>query len=193
MVIHIKNFSYGKEVVLQDINLNIKEKEKLSINGRNGCGKSTLLNIICGKLKGNIEIKNPLSMGYYGRHISLNKDWSLANHKDLFKNELLLDVFQQLVSGLEFKSFYNTKIRNLSQGNIVKAHIIFVLSLSREIFILDEPTENLDNISVGYLSNFIRQSDKRYIIVSHDRYFTSKTCETHYMINEKTLQKYELD
>ncbi|NHW22412.1 ABC transporter ATP-binding protein, partial [Escherichia coli] len=56
-----------------------------------------------------------------------------------------------------------------------------------------EPTENLDNVSVDYLSNFIRQSDKRYIIVSHDRHFVSKTCENHYMINEKTLQKYEID
>ncbi len=61
----------------------------------------------------------------------------------------------------------------------------FILSLNREIFILDEPTENLDNVSVDYLSNFIRQSDKRYIIVSHDRHFVSKTCENHYMINEK--------
>ncbi|MBT0550932.1 ATP-binding cassette domain-containing protein [Riemerella anatipestifer] len=193
MLIHVKSFSYNKEIVLQDIILNVKEKEKLSISGRNGCGKSTLLNIICGKLKGDIEIKNSLSMGYYGGHISLNKDLSLANHKDLFKEELLLDVFQNLVFGLEFKSFYNTKIKNLSQGNVVKAHMVFILSLNREIFILDEPTENLDNVSVDYLSNFIRQSNKRYIIVSHDRHFVSKTCENHYMINEKTLQKYEIN
>lgn len=189
MVIHVKDFSFDKELVLQDVNININEKEKISIGGRNGCGKSTLLNIICGKLKGNIEIKNPISIGYYGGHISLNKDLSLANHKALFKNDLLLDVFQQLLIGLEFKSFYNTKIRNLSQGNVVKAHLIFTLSLDREIFILDEPSENLDSKTVGYLSKFIRQSDKRYIIVSHDCHFVSETCDTHYKINDKTLQK----
>lgn len=189
MFINIKSFSYGKETVLQGISLNIKEKEKIFIGGKNGCGKSTLLNLICGKLNGNIEIKNPLSMGYYGGHISLNKDFSLANHKDLFKNELSLVILQQLVSGLEFKSFYNTKIRSLSQGNIVKAHIAFILSLNRELFILDEPTENLDHVSVDYLSKFIKQSSKRYIIVSHEQSFVSNTCNTHYMINEKKLQK----
>lgn len=189
IMVCIKSFSFNREVILQDIKLNINEKEKLSISGRNGCGKSTLLNIISGKLKGDMEIKYSLSMGYYGGHISLNKDWSLANHRDLFKNELLLDVFQQLMSGLGFESFFRTKIRNLSQGNIVKAHLAFILSLDREIFILDEPTENLDDVSVKYLSNFIRQSDKRFIIVSHDYHFVSETCENQYIIDKKTLQK----
>ncbi|SDE17311.1 ABC transporter ATP-binding protein [Riemerella columbipharyngis] len=171
MKIELKQFSYKRQLILQNIRLEMGGQDKISISGENGSGKSTLLNLICGKLKSDIEIEGLPSMGYYGKEAHLNSEWTLADHRVLFDQELNLSRFHTLIEVLNFENFRNVKIKKLSQGNKVKAHLIFVLSLDRMLYILDEPTENLDKASIAGLANFIEKSDYQFIIVSHDKFF----------------------
>lgn len=193
MKLVIDKFSFNSnEVLFSDLELNIKEKQKLAIFGSNGCGKSTLLNILVGKLKSSARIENTISMAYFGKQSNINPYSSLQIEKELFKDNLDLELYNELLKGLNFENYEKRKVYKLSQGNVLKAELIFILSLkNKHLFLLDEPSDSLDEKSVAFLANFIKNSNKTFIVVTHDANFADAFLTEKYYLENQKLVKYD--
>ncbi|MHA6697644.1 ATP-binding cassette domain-containing protein [Chryseobacterium sp. A321] len=190
MKIKVSKFKYGKNSIIENLDLEIRNNDKIAIEGKNGIGKSTLFNLIVGKNKSKIEIENPKNYGYFGKDSNLNLESTLEKEVRLFDKEINFEKYGRLVEGLNFDKFKNKKIKNLSQGNQIKAELIFTLSLkSKEMFLLDEPTESLDRESILFLSNYIKESSQIFIVISHDKEFVNDFSTIKYTFENKKLAR----
>jgi len=185
------NFTYEKDVVLENINLHIKEKEFLAIIGPNGGGKSTLLKLILGIEKirsGSIKIfekkasKNLTSVGYVPQNTNVNTDFPIkvievvmmghVGHKRPligYKKEELecaLDSLKQV--GME--KYSEKKIGSLSGGQRQRVMIARALCSHPKILLLDEPTSNIDAIGQKDIYKLLKKLNKHItiVVVSHD-------------------------
>lgn len=174
--------------IIENLQLNFDDGDKISIIGRNGIGKSTLFNLIVCKYKSDIEVSNLSDFAYFGKDANLNFESTLEKEVTLFKEDIDFKKYNVLKNGFHFHNFDRKAIKNLSQGNKIKAELIFILALkSKNIFLLDEPTESLDKETILFLGNFIKQSKKTFIIISHDQSFVDDFSTKKYIFQNKNL------
>ena len=187
-ILTINNLSksyYTKEkeiLVLDNLNLNIKENTITAIVGPSGCGKSTLLNII-GKLehktKGTIEFTNNKNkIGYMFQTDSLfpwlnildNCLIGLKIKKELTKEKI--EYVKKLLINYGLKDFINSYPNNLSGGMRQRVALIRTLAIKPDILLLDEPFSALDYNSKLTVSDdvyrIIKKEKKTTIIITHD-------------------------
>ncbi len=161
-------FSFGENEILHNISFSISPGETIALVGSNGVGKTTLLNIISGNLipsNGSIVIGHGLSMVYLPQEMSIqNSNLRVREYiPDIKEHELItlglsVDIFERLIS-------------ELSGGEKSKVNLLKLLNLDSDIYVLDEPTNNLDTQALEFLEKIInkRKSYAAFIIVSHDR------------------------
>ena len=196
------SFYYGEDCYLDKFTYNFQRYEKVGIVGRNGAGKSTFLDILTGRigynetpdqvgrdasqswpatvegaadtswpattvhLTGVIERGESLKIGYY--HLSgmsfnpndtvldiVNDTWLL--NRFLFPHEML-----------------NNKIEKLSGGEKRRLYLLTILMQQPNLLILDEPTNDLDIVTLNILEEYLKEFGGSLIIVSHDRHFLDK-------------------
>jgi len=192
-VIDIENlsFAYDKDLILEDINLTVDEKDFLAIIGPNGGGKSTLLKLILGMLKpkkGSIRVlgkaasKNPSHIGYVPQNTNVNTDFPikvievvLMGHvgakNPLFgygKDEIACAMGALAQVGMQEHS--QSKIGSLSGGQRQRVMIARALCAHPKILILDEPTSSIDikgQKEIYELLKLLNQSIT-IVVVSHD-------------------------
>ena len=192
-VIKIENlsFSYHKQKVLEEINLNVKEKDFLAIIGPNGGGKSTLLKLILGINKaqegtiltfGEVPKKNLSKIGYVPQNTNVNIDFPIkvievvlmghiGTKRPLFgyANEERLCAMGALEQvGME--KFANEKIGSLSGGQRQRVMIARALCAHPQILILDEPTASIDIDGQKQIYKLLQELNNyiTVIVVSHD-------------------------
>jgi len=192
-VIDIENlsFAYEKDLILEDINLTVDEKDFLAIIGPNGGGKSTLLKLILGMLKpkkGSIRVlgkaasKNLSHIGYVPQNTNVNTDFPikvievvLMGHigakNPLFgygKDEIACAMGALAQVGMQ--DFSQSKIGSLSGGQRQRVMIARALCAHPKILILDEPTSSIDikgQREIYELLKLLNQSIT-IVVVSHD-------------------------
>jgi zinc transport system ATP-binding protein len=195
-VLSIKNlsFAYEKINVLENISLEVEEKDFLAIIGPNGGGKSTLLKLILGiinKKESNIKINNNLNqekisnIGYVPQNTNINTDFpikvlevvmmghSTKNKPSIFsfgytKEEKSCAINSLRQVGME--NFANKKIGNLSGGQRQRVMIARALCSNPKILILDEPTASIDVDGQKQIYELLKELNKNItiIVVSHD-------------------------
>ncbi|MDM5263492.1 ABC transporter ATP-binding protein [Sulfurovum sp. XTW-4] len=192
-VIDIKNvsFAYDKQMILENINLNVEEKDFLAIIGPNGGGKSTLLKLILGLLKpqkGSISVlgkapsKSLTQIGYVPQNTNVNTDFPIkvievvmmghvGGKKPLFgygKEEILCAMGALTQVGME--NFAQTKIGALSGGQRQRVMIARALCAHPQILILDEPTSSIDISGQKEIYELIKKLNESItiLVVSHD-------------------------
>ena len=170
------SYSYSKEKVLEDINLEVDKGDFLSIIGPNGGGKSTLLKLILGLLKlqhGKI-ILNENRIGYVPQNTNINinfpiKVWEVVSlgYKPSPKVKKQIDTVLKQVS---MSDYYDKKIGELSGGQRQRVFIARALFNNPSLLILDEPTSSLDPKSSENIYKLLKElnHDKTIIVVSHD-------------------------
>jgi len=178
MILSIKNltFSYSKQIVLEDINLEVDKKEFLAIIGPNGGGKSTLLKLIIGLLtptKGEINLYEK-KIGYVPQNTNINntfpiKVWEVVSlgYKPTSKvKEKVLKVLKEVNA----KDFYDKKIGELSGGQRQRVLIARALFSDPKLLLLDEPTSNIDPKTSESIYELLQKLNKdiTIIVVSHD-------------------------
>jgi zinc transport system ATP-binding protein len=187
-IIEIKNlfFSYDKQTILENINLDILDDDFLAIIGPNGGGKSTLLKLILGLLKSKkaniIRHLKSDSIGYVPQNTNLNTDFPitalevvLMGHKVIKKQLFGYSKEDKAcaINALEqvgMKEFLNSKIGDLSGGQRQRVFIARALCTKPLLLLLDEPTASIDVKGQKEIYELLKELNKSIavVVVSHD-------------------------
>ena len=168
------SFYYGDQCYLDKFTYNFQRYEKVGIVGRNGAGKSTFLNILTGNMfeddpgimTGIIERGESLKIGYYHQSgMSFNPQDTVL---DIVNDTWLLNRF------LFPHEMLNNKIEKLSGGEKRRLYLLTILMQQPNLLILDEPTNDLDIVTLNILEEYLKEFGGSLIIVSHDRHFLDK-------------------
>ena len=167
------SFYYGEDCYLDKFTYNFQRYEKVGIVGRNGAGKSTFLNILTGGelgpegvLSGIIERGESLKIGYYHQSgMSFNPEDTVL---DIVNDTWLLNRF------LFPHEMLNNKVERLSGGEKRRLYLLTILMQQPNLLILDEPTNDLDIVTLNILEEYLKEFGGSLIIVSHDRHFLDK-------------------
>lgn len=188
-VLEIKNLSksYGSLVILEKFEYTFRKGERLGIVGKNGVGKSTFLNLITGKEtpdKGVIETGETIVFGYYHQSgMQLKQDKRVIEvMKDIA--EVVTTSDGSTLSASQFLQHFMftgemqyTPVSKLSGGEKRRLYLMTVLMQNPNFLILDEPTNDLDIVTLNRLEDFLLQYGGCLIVVSHDRYFMDKLAD----------------
>jgi len=178
------SYSYDNWKGLEDFTYNFAPGEKIGIVGKNGIGKSTFLNLITGDLAptlGSVEIGETVRFGYYRQKgIEFNpNDTVIEAVREIAEVVTLGDGKSVPISTfLNYFLFppnmhYN-KIEKLSGGERRRLYLLTVLMKNPNVLILDEPTNDLDILTLNVLEEYLKGFAGSVIIVSHDRFFLDK-------------------
>lgn len=179
--------SFGENSMVQDFSYVFKRGEKIGIVGKNGVGKSTFLNILTGQLlpdAGEIDTGETVRVGYYTQKgIDLPEDkrvievvQDIAEHVQLADNSTLsaTQLLQRFLFEPEKQYSY---VSTLSGGEQRRLYLLTVLVQNPNFLILDEPTNDLDLLTLNVLEDFLDEFPGCVMVVTHDRYFLDRIAD----------------
>lgn len=179
--------SFGDIKILEDFNYVFARYEKMGIVGNNGTGKSTFVKMLMGETapdKGEFEIGETVNFGYYSQDglqfdeqlkvIDVVQD--IAEVIDL-GNGNRLTASQFLQHFLFSPEKQHNYVYKLSGGEKRRLYLCTVLIKNPNFLVLDEPTNDLDIITLNILEEYLRSFKGCVIVVSHDRYFMDKVVD----------------
>ncbi|MBP5318346.1 MAG: ABC-F family ATP-binding cassette domain-containing protein, partial [Paludibacteraceae bacterium] len=176
--------SFGDKVILKDFYYNFARYEKLGIVGRNGTGKSTFVKLLLGLEKpdsGDFDIGETVRFGYYSQEGICREDGKKVIDvvRDIAE-QIDLGGGRKLTAGQLLQHFLFTPARQhdyvekLSGGERRRLYLCTVLMRNPNFLVLDEPTNDLDIVTLNILEDYLQQFKGCVIVVSHDRYFMDK-------------------
>jgi|TARA_B110000046_G_scaffold65298_1_gene72794 ATP-binding cassette subfamily F protein uup len=184
--------SFGDKVLFHGFSYKFQRGEKIGIIGPNGAGKSSFLNLVTENLEpstGKVIIGETVCIGYYrqdgldfksgDRVIEVVK--KVAEYLPLMKGKKL-SASQLLERFLFPKNMHFNHVSKLSGGEKRRLHLLKILMKNPNVLILDEPTNDLDIMTLQVLENFLSDFPGCVIIVSHDRYFMDKLVDHLFVI-----------
>jgi ATPase components of ABC transporters with duplicated ATPase domains len=181
--------SFGDLLLFSDISFGIDQGQKIGLIAKNGAGKTTLLNIIAGKEgedSGEIVFKKDLKVGY------LQQDPLFASGTTVLENFPTEKELQakQILTRLKINDL-SQKIDELSGGQLKRVALAQVLTLEPDLLILDEPTNHLDLEMTEWLEDYLSRSHITLLMVTHDRYFLDRVCNSILEIDNKQIYQYK--
>lgn len=187
--------SYGDKHLIDDFSYKFAPKEKVGIVGRNGCGKTTLLNMLTGSLapdKGHIEVGETIVFGYYRQEGIVVDDGKtvlevitdIADHIRM-GGDKTMSAAQFLRYFLFPNEMHHVEVNKLSGGEKKRLYLMTVLVKNPNFLILDEPTNDLDILTLNVLEEYLQQFQGTVIIVSHDRFFVDKVAQHLFVLDGK--------
>jgi ATP-binding cassette, subfamily F, member 3 len=198
VLVHLKNIdkSFGSNEILRHAEAEIERGDKIALIGANGKGKSTVLRIVAGTepFTGERVWGHHVDASFYAQHQleSLNLNDSVLEemkHCGSGKNELelrtLLGCF--LFSGDDVEK----KIKVLSGGEKARVALAKTIAGKANFLLLDEPTNHLDIHSCELLAEALNKYEGSYILVSHDRFFISKTANKIWEIEDGRIKVFK--
>lgn len=173
--------SWGDKKVLDDFSYTFARYEKVGIIGRNGVGKSTFIKMLLGLVKpdsGSWDIGETVRFGYYSQDgISFKPGARVIDVVTDIAEDIMLDEKRRM-SPMQFLNHFLFPpadqlkyVENLSGGELCRLHLATVLMRSPNFLILDEPTNDLDIVTLGLLEEYLRDYNGCLIVISHDRFF----------------------
>lgn len=182
--LHNVSKSFGDVKILKPFTYKFKKGERLGIVGKNGSGKSTFLKLITNQLPpdtGKIVVGETIKFGYYGQEgLELSTDKTVidvireeADYIPLAKG-LKLTAESLLEKFLFPRSQHRVYISQLSGGEKRRLYLLKILMKNPNFLILDEPTNDLDILTLNVLEDYLLDYPGCLIVVSHDRYFMDK-------------------
>lgn len=185
--LHRVSKSFPGKPILDKFEYTFKRGERVGIIGKNGTGKTTFLNIITGSVvpdKGKVVVGDTVSFGYYTQAGIMVKEGQkvidvireYGDYIPLKKGKQI--SAQQLLERFLFdrKKQYDF-VEKLSGGERKRLYLCTVLIQNPNFLILDEPTNDLDVLTLNVLENFLMEFPGCLLVVSHDRYFMDKIVE----------------
>jgi ATP-binding cassette subfamily F protein uup len=175
---------FGDLSIVKKFDYKFKRQEKVGIVGKNGVGKSTFLNMIMGRELpdvGEIVVGDTIKIGYYTQDgIQLNEDKRVIEVVKEVANFIPLKGGREVSASQMLERFLfspkdqYTFVSKLSGGEKRRLTLLMVLMENPNFLILDEPTNDLDILTLNVLEDFLEEFDGCLIVVTHDRYFMDK-------------------
>lgn len=185
--------SFGAQVLFDDISFSIAEGQRVGLIAKNGTGKSTLLSIISGSEgcdRGNIIFRKGLRIGFLLQTPHFDPDDTVLdacfNHQG--ESDKILKA-KQILTQLRINDLAQ-KMGTLSGGQQKRVALANVLITEPDLFILDEPTNHLDLEMIEWLEGFLSRGNKTLLMVTHDRFFLDRVCDTILELDNKTIYTY---
>ena len=179
--------SYEEKVILDQFNYMFQRGERVGIIGKNGTGKSTFLDILTGKTgpeSGKIIIGDTVKFGYYTQNgIKVKEDQKVIDVVRDFGDFIPLKKGKQISAQQLLERFLFSRqkqydfVEKLSGGERKRLYLCTVLIQNPNFLILDEPTNDLDIVTLNVLESFLLDFPGCVIVVSHDRYFMDKVID----------------
>lgn len=182
--LHAVSKSFGDKQILDKFNYNFNRGERIGIIGKNGTGKSTFLNIITGAIEpdsGKVTIGETIQFGYYTQAgINIKEGQKVIDVVKEFGEYIPLKKGRQISAGQLLERFlFDRKkqydyVEKLSGGERKRLYLCTILIRNPNFLILDEPTNDLDIVTLNVLESFLLDFPGCLLVVSHDRYFMDK-------------------
>ena len=177
----------GGRVILKDYNYTFARYEKMGIIGANGVGKSTYLKLLLGLIqpdKGHFDVGETVRFGYYSQDgIQYDESKKVIDVVRDIADYIMLSDGTKMTATEFLKQFLFTPekqysfVYKLSGGEKRRLYLCTILMRSPNFLILDEPTNDLDIMTLQVLEEFLRNFGGCVIVVSHDRYFMDKVVD----------------
>jgi ATP-binding cassette subfamily F protein uup len=186
--------AFGDKIVLDKFSYSFRKGERIAIAGPNGSGKSTLLNMLVGRIppdSGKIIVGDTIAFGFYEQKgMKFRDDDRVIEHIRKIA-EVIETARGEKISASQMLTRFDfppdrqfTPIANLSGGEKRRLYLLTVLMQNPNFLILDEPTNDLDILTLTRLEDFLQNFPGCLIIVSHDRYFMDKLTEQTFAFQE---------
>lgn len=181
---HNVSLSFKDKPILNKFNYTFKKGERIGIIGKNGTGKSTFLNILTSQIKpdaGKVVIGETVKFGYYTQNgIQSKQGQKVIDVIKEFGEFIPLTKGKQISAAQLLERFlFDRKkqydyVEKLSGGELKRLYLCTILIQNPNFLILDEPTNDLDIVTLNVLESFLLDFPGCLIVVSHDRYFMDK-------------------
>jgi len=175
------NKSFGNKVILKDFSYTFGRRERLGIIGGNGVGKSTFIKMLQGLEpvdSGCWNVGETVRFGYYSQQgIAFDGDKKVIDAVSEIADYIVIDdkhhytPMQFLTHFLFTPADQQKLIRSLSGGERARLHLAVTLMRRPNFLILDEPTNDLDILTLGILEEYLTTFTGCLIVISHDRFF----------------------
>jgi len=179
--------AYGDLKILDNYYYNFARYEKMGIVGKNGTGKSTFLKMLLGEVKpdsGSFDVGETVVFGYYSQD-------GLAFDEQMKVIDVVQDIAEEVdlgngkkMSASQFLQYFlftpetqHNYVYKLSGGEKRRLHLCTVLMRNPNFLVLDEPTNDLDIVTLNILEEYLQSFKGCVIVVSHDRYFMDKVVD----------------
>ena len=184
---------FGAEVLFDKISFSIAEGQKVGLVARNGTGKSTLMSVLMdkeGHESGDIIYRRDLKVGYLEQSPKFDPEESVLeacfNHED--DPEKVLKA-KQILTQLHITNM-DQPMGQVSGGQQKRVALANVLIDEPDFLMLDEPTNHLDLEMIEWLEGYLNRGNKTIFMVTHDRFFLDKVCNTILELDDKTIYTY---
>lgn len=184
--VHVSK-SYGDIRILDDLNYTFSRYEKMGVTGNNGTGKSTFIKMLIGEVKpdsGHFDIGETVNFGYYSQE-------GLVFDEQMKVIDVVQDIAEYVTLGdgssLSVSQFLNhflfppekqhNYVYKLSGGEKRRLYLCTVLMRNPNFLVLDEPTNDLDIVTLNVLEDYLQSYKGCLIVISHDRYFMDKVID----------------
>ncbi|MEG0575029.1 MAG: ABC-F family ATP-binding cassette domain-containing protein [Anaerovoracaceae bacterium] len=172
--------SYTEKTLLDGIDINIQDDDKIGLIGINGTGKSTLLKIIAGVVtpeEGNIIRSRELKIGYLSQNPNYSEKNTVLEQTKEYIKELNSEVeeyeYKAILTKLDMSDF-DKKMSELSGGQRKRVAMAAVLCSQTNLLILDEPTNHMDSDIIEWLEDYLMAYKGAVLMITHDRYFLDR-------------------
>ena len=177
--------SFGDLKILDDFSYIFARYEKMGIVGNNGTGKSTFIKILMGQVapdSGTVDVGETVRFGYYSQD-GLQFDEQMQDIAEVIElgNGKKLTASQFLQHFLFTPETQHSYVYKLSGGERRRLYLCTILMRNPNFLVLDEPTNDLDIITLNVLEEYLQNFKGCVIVVSHDRYFMDKVVD-HLMV-----------
>lgn len=201
-IIELHNIAkgFGEKTLFQQFDYNFQRGERLGIIGKNGSGKSTFLNIITNQIKpdsGKVVLGETVKFGYYTQAgINIKKGQKVIEVIREFGDYIPLKKGRQISAQQLLERFlFDRKkqydyVEKLSGGERKRLYLCTVLIQNPNFLILDEPTNDLDIVTLNVLENFLLDFPGCLIVVSHDRFFMDKIVDHLFIFDQGKIQDF---
>jgi ABC transport system ATP-binding/permease protein len=186
--------SFGDLILFDKISFCVSEGQRVGLIAKNGTGKTTLLSVLTGQEgydSGEIIFRKDIKLGYLEQSPTFKEDESVLdacfNHQG--DEEKVLKA-KQILTQLKIRDL-DQPMGQLSGGQQKRVALANVLLTEPDILILDEPTNHLDLEMIEWLEGFLSRNNKTLLMVTHDRFFLDRVCNTILELDNQTIYSYK--
>lgn len=178
-IINCSHLSYwwGDQCMLRDFTYNFQRYDKVGIVGRNGIGKSTFLDLLTGALE---DVEGGRTEGVLERGESLKIGYYRQEGMNFERDDTVLEIVNdtRLLNRFLFPhDMLSTRVSKLSGGERRRLYLLTILMQEPNLLILDEPTNDLDIVTLNILEEYLKEFHGSLLIVSHDRHFLDRVAD----------------